>query len=372
MTIEVRELALPATWDEESAAGRELRASIAVRNAVVVDTWHGDDALILTPAESLGQAQHQDDERLVFLGAWLDGEHVGRAVLSWGVHEGLHVGSASILVLPSARRRGVGAALWDAALARLEAEGRTTIQAWIDHRPATGATIAPPTGFGAIPADAAETRFALARGFRLEQVERVSELRLDGAADLDALEAAARPHATDYDLLAWRGSTPPEHRDAMAALRARMSTDAPSADLDVDEEAWDADRLVRAEAADAAQGRTMWTTVARHRASGVLAAYSSLSTPVEPERPIDQEDTLVHAEHRGHRLGMLVKIANLRQVVAAEPQRARVMTWNAEENRPMLAVNEAMGFRAIGYEAGWQRVAASPPAGTQAAQGSAA
>lgn len=238
MTIEVRELALPATWDEDSDAGRELRASIAVRNAVVVDTWDGDDALILTAAESLGQAQHQDDERLVFLGGWLDGEHVGRAVLSWGVHEGLHVGSASVLVHPDARSRGVGSALWEAALARLAAEGRTTIQAWIDHRPATGATIAPPTGFGAIPADAPETRFALARGFRLEQVERVSGLRLDDALDLDALEAAALPHATDYELLLWRGATPVEHRDAMAALRARMSTDAPSADLDVDEETW--------------------------------------------------------------------------------------------------------------------------------------
>lgn len=67
----------------------------------------------------------------------------------------------------------------------------------------------------------------------------------------------------------------------------------------------------------------------------------------------------MHAEHRGHRLGMLVKVANLRQVVAREPQRTRVMTWNAEENRPMLAVNEAIGFRAVGYEAGWQRVAGS-------------
>ena len=49
-------------------------------------------------------------------------------------------------------------------------------------------------------------------------------------------------------------------------------------------------------------------------------------------------------EHRGHRLGALLKVANLRQAVQHEPQLEAVHTWNADSNAPMLAVNVAMGF----------------------------
>jgi hypothetical protein len=42
-------------------------------------------------------------------------------------------------------------------------------------------------------------------------------------------------------------------------------------------------------------------------------------------------------------------------LLASFPHVEAVATWNAEENRPMLDVNEAMGFRPIGLEGGWQK-----------------
>ena len=55
---------------------------------------------------------------------------------------------------------------------------------------------------------------------------------------------------------------------------------------------------------------------------------------------------------------MLVKLANLRQLERRHPGRAAVTTFNAEENRHMLRVNEELGFVPMGYEGAWKRVAA--------------
>ena len=69
-----------------------------------------------------------------------------------------------------------------------------------------------------------------------------------------------------------------------------------------------------------------------------------------------QSDTLVLKEHRGRRLGQLVKVANLRALLEQKPEVTRVATWNAETNAPMLRVNRAMGFRTVGSMTEWQRV----------------
>lgn len=52
---------------------------------------------------------------------------------------------------------------------------------------------------------------------------------------------------------------------------------------------------------------------------------------------------------------MLVKAANLQQLREVSPGTKVVTTFNAEDNRPMLDVNEALGFRAIAYEGSWQK-----------------
>ena len=79
-----------------------------------------------------------------------------------------------------------------------------------------------------------------------------------------------------------------------------------------------------------------------------MVAYSEIGVPgYEPGRAY-QWGTLVLPAHRGHRLGLATKVENLRRVQAAEPGRSALYTWNAEVNRHMVAVNEALGFRPVG------------------------
>jgi len=97
------------------------------------------------------------------------------------------------------------------------------------------------------------------------------------------------------------------------------------------------------------------TAAAEHAPTGRLAAYTELGLPPGDSAPATQEDTLVLRSHRGHRLGLLLKAANLRQLREVSPGTTVVTTFNAEDNRPMLDVNEALGFRSIGHEGSWQK-----------------
>ena len=86
-----------------------------------------------------------------------------------------------------------------------------------------------------------------------------------------------------------------------------------------------------------------------------LAAFSVLQFSDEKPWLAEQDDTLVVKDHRGKRLGMLVKISNLRRLARKHPSVERVLTFNAAENQHMLAINEALGFRPAGYDGEWQR-----------------
>ena len=58
-----------------------------------------------------------------------------------------------------------------------------------------------------------------------------------------------------------------------------------------------------------------------------------------------QTDTAVARNHRGHRLGMLLKIEMMRWLAEAEPQLTVIETSNQVDNSFMIKVNEALGYR---------------------------
>nr|WP_276610580.1 GNAT family N-acetyltransferase [Kineococcus siccus] len=310
MAGESHDRADPAAWQPA-----ELRAEFE----------HGPEDEVLHWLVALEDADDGD-------GAGSGGRGLGSAEVRMPVLDNTHVAAVTIAVAPEARRRGVGTRLLAAAADLAAASGRTVLRTETE-RPVEA------------PEDTWPGSIALQRwGFVPGLVEARRQLALPVPPDaLDALEASARPHAAGYRWWAFAGPVPEPDVVAMAGLMARMSTDAPQGDLTVEPEVWDPARVRAAEAMRTAQGRRTWTAVAAD-ATGTLVGYTMLvQSAHEPERLL-QWDTLVVAEHRGHRLGMLLKVAALRAAVADAPEARRVSTWNATTNGPMIAVNEALGF----------------------------
>ncbi|GAA3772660.1 GNAT family N-acetyltransferase [Microbacterium kribbense] len=356
----VRPLIMPESADAADAA--DFVQMVRVRNEVYREL-NGYDDESRTPAEMLPLLQSGPYELTLPWIALLEEQIVGRGILNLPLEDGSRVADVTIELLPRVWGHGVGSALY-AVLERAAREhGRTVLQTWAYHP--TRAPIAPgdaapwldsPTGFGRVPQDHS-ARFAHAHGFALEQVERTSALELTADADarIQALLMPAQRAAAGYRIVRWMPPTPPELIDGYAWLKSRMVTDAPAAGLELDEQVWDAARVADHERPVLAAGRTMLITAAEHIESGELVAFNELVIGRDLTAATFQEDTLVRADHRGHRLGMLLKCAGLLAWRRLAPDSPRVITYNAEENRPMLQINEAIGFAPIAYLGAWKK-----------------
>lgn len=317
---------------------------------------YGDDDLADTPAELGTVFVEQAYHRKVMLLARDGDRALGGLWARMPLRDNTSVAYLSFVLDPERDPGDVVAALWAQVLPVVREEGRSTVQVWSDHAPdPEGEQLAPRTGVGTLPRD----RYAAALldlGLNLEQVERHSLVETARGVELATgeLPAARAAAGTAYRTLGWVGATPPELRSGLAALMGRMSTDAPSADLELEPEVWDADRVAEVDRIGEALGRTRVMTVAEHVASGELVAYTCVDLPGDKPAVGYQEDTLVHAGHRGHRLGMLVKAENLHRIAEHAPAVQRLHTWNADENGHMLAINLALGFRPASYGGGWQ------------------
>ncbi|RTL62232.1 MAG: GNAT family N-acetyltransferase [Pseudonocardiaceae bacterium] len=271
---------------------------------------------------------------------WLarrDGDAVGALSVAMPNRDNLSSAIVDVDVLPGFRRRGLGRTLWEYAADRVRIHGRTRLIAEVRRG-----------GAGDVLMEAVGARAALR-----DQRRRLPLPPADPAA-LDRLTAAAVASSQGYTLVGWTGATPDEHVEGVARLSAQMTTDAPFDDLEWEPEAYDADRIREIDAANTACGRTALVTAARPGADGPLVAFSVLFHRPDAAWHAGQGDTLVERAHRGHRLGMRVKLANLARLREYAPQVTAVDTWNADSNPWMVSINEAMGFRPYDAWTEWQ------------------
>ncbi len=320
------------TWDDTGAVARSVAVLEAVRRHE--QPWsHPCTADWL----ALSIRHGWDGEPATHFLATLDGTDVATATYETTTYDNVHLAWLGVDVHPEHRRRGHGSAVLEHLMARARREGRTSVG--MDGWDLPG----PPA-------------FARKHGFEQKQVSvnrRQHLARIDRAA-LDRLHAEALVAASDYELLHRVGLTPEEELPALSELAASIN-DAPTDDLDVEDEAYPPERIVAYEAAQAARGHVLHRVIARHRETGELAGHTAVA--VETLRPGigHQHDTSVVRAHRGHRLGVLLKTDMVRWLAEAQPQLETIDTWNAESNDHMIGVNEALGYEVNARALAFQR-----------------
>lgn len=293
----------------------------------------GEDAVVWSREESRAEQQQESEttQRQAFI-ARRDGDVVGAASLALFLKDNRRVAAIGVNVPPQHRRTGIGSAL----LAHVEAEarraGRTTMRAdifWPATLPADGA-------------GAANLEFARRHGYEVALGDLQNRLALPvAAAVIDGLLAEAP--AVGYEIHSWIGPVPERFLAEWAALDAVLDTEAPTGDLDLEASSGDTLDYRAGERLQEQQGRTSYGTVALD-ADGHIAAYTQIVVSSDDGNAY-QWGTLVRRADRGHRLGLRVKLENLRALQQHSPQTSRIYTFNAESNAHMLAVNSRLGFQ---------------------------
>ena len=257
--------------------------------------------------------------------------------------ENLDRAGLSLIVHPAQRRRGLGAEMLRHAMARAAAHGRSML----------GGEALDDTAGEAFARSAGATR-------GLSEARRVLDLRKVPEDRLGPLRSEAEHAAAGYSLVTWTGPTPGDLLDRVAEVLNAFQ-DAPR-DEGHQPQVWTA-RRVRERSDDLLPlfGARQYSVAARHDATGALAALTQVA--VDPAAPewAHQAITAVTREHRGHRLGLLTKIAMEEWLTVAEPRVERILTGNAAINKHMIAVNETLGYELFGPLATWWELEVVPP-----------
>ena len=265
------------------------------------------------------------------------GAPAGALRLTLPVRDNTHTAEVQLAVLPSERRRGTGTLLLDEARRRAVAAGGAQLTGEVDEP----------------GPDTAGVAFARARGFACGLVEVRRDLRVPlPSSTRDALLRETQAHSAGYAVRTWQDQVPDDLLEQRAELERRMSSDVPWGEIAHEEEDYDGERIREEERLVLAQGRTYFGAAALD-ADGRMVAFTDLGLATDSPGTAQQWGTFVSREHRGRRLGLLVKTAVLQLLEQRSPGTRTITTWNAETNTAMVHVNEQLGFRRNGQRSAW-------------------
>jgi GNAT superfamily N-acetyltransferase len=237
------------------------------------------------------------------------------------------VGFLRLFVTPAERRAGVGAALLERAFLDAAAAGLGKIQS---------------TVIAGSPGETfARNRSGLHVLLRLERQEQ----RFDATVLRRCRDLAKRPHP-GYRLAPWRGAAP----EPLAASFGRVMghvLDAPGAMFQMAAREWDAAEVREWEASMTAGGRHLLVCAAVDKASGEAVAGTAASVPASGGPIADQHDTAVLPDHRGRGLAAWIKAAHALSLHEGFPEVSAVAVTVNQQNRQMIAVNQALGYKLV-------------------------
>lgn len=273
------------------------------------------------------------------------GPMLGVGMLEFSTRENLHATEITLAVHPAHRRRGMGTAIVEGMAEVARADGRRTLNTIVD------VPLAKAAGH-------ASRHFAPRVGFESTLSGNTRHLRVPlDAGRADGLRAvvAGAPDAVAYRVLTFDRPWRDEYVDDVCTLLRVMSTDEPAGDAEREEDVWDEERLRESDELLAARGARKLAAVAQHVESGRLVAMTEILVPDDAPQQAHQMITVVHPDHRGHRLGLAIKLANLDVLAEQAPKVEFIVTGNASVNAPMIAVNDMMGYEVAGEGMFWQK-----------------
>ena len=263
----------------------------------------------------------------------IDGrEMVGAGLLVRPLRDNPHTATVDVHVRPDRTREGVGRRLVEELEVVATGDGRTTLQG--------EAFVAPGSR------DAAPEAFAAAMGYDVASREAVRELSVDDYRGCRPEVVAATSAARDYRLVTFDTVCPDEHVASFGRLLGTLISEIPLGELDLSASEWPPERIRAAEQRQVGIGRHVLTALAI-APDGSVAGTSDVRVNDTDTTRGQVGITLVAPAHRGHRLGLALKVASHDLALATFPGLVSVDTSNAEVNTHMNAVNDALGYRTI-------------------------
>ena len=171
---------------------------------------------------------------------------------------------------------------------------------------------------------------------------------------LDEWIARASERATDYEIELWVNEYPETELEGFTKLYNDFWNSIPTGSLDYEYEELTPERVKNEMDSKNKRGWKNWIMVAKHKISGEYAGFTSLLyTGFNPEM-LNQGNTGVAIKHRNKGLGRWLKAALIKRVLSEIREVKKIRSENDVTNKPMLNINNQMGFKPIYSESYWQ------------------